>query len=169
MTIKNLIKLLPLLLSFTLLLLLTACGSDEDPAPAGKSAKMTIGIQRIDGNPGTNVGSVALNITLPAAFTLKTDVDGIPTSTKMLVDGLLVDGACNYVHPTLTFALIKSDGTSFPTGDLISFSLPLQEDEVLMVATDFLLNLTEVTEIAENGDVTIQTESYKVTLTVEEI
>jgi len=170
-TIKHLSKLLPLLLSFSLLLIVTACGGggDDGEEDLVKTAKMTLGIQRIDHSQGTNVGSVALKITLPAAFVLQSDSNGIPTNITALVTGLNFQQGINYAHPMLTLSLIKEDATAFPTGNLISFSHTLQSGEALPLPGDFQLELIEVSEISDNGDVTIQTLNYGATLTIEEL
>lgn len=174
MKIKHLSKLLPLLLTFTLLLSLTACGGggggggeDEDLTPTVKTAKITIGIQRIDKTQGTNVGSVDLDITLPTSFVLQTTAN-IPTTMIAMVTGLNVQEGVNYTHPTLTLSLIKGDATAFPTGNLVSFTRALQSGEALPAASSFQLDLVEVSEIADS-DVTIQTQNYEATLTIEEI
>lgn len=131
------------------------------------TAKLTIGIQRIDTTQGTNVGSVDLKITLPDSFILEADNNGLPISTSPLVTGL--DLQLNYAHPTLNLALIKGDATAFSTGNLVSFSRTLQNGEALPTAGSFQLELIDVSEISENGDVTIQTQDYETTLTIEAI
>ena len=174
MTIKHLSKLLSLLLTFTLLLSLIACGGgggggEEDPVPVVKTAKLTIGIQRLDATQGTNVGSVDLDVTLPTAFVLQTTTTNIPTTMTAQVTGLNVQQGVNYTHPTLTLTLIKGDATAFSTGNLVSFTRTLQSGEALPTASSFQLNLIDVSEISANGDVTIQTQAYESTLTIEEI
>ena len=167
MTLKNPLKLL--IFSLTFLLVLTACGGggdDEDPVPLVKTARVTIGIQRNDNTQVNNVGSVALEITLPDAFTL----DGIPTSIVPLVTGLNTLQGTNYIHPLLILSLIKDDATAFSTGNLVSFSRTLQGGEGLPAKESFQLLLTEVSEISDDGSsTTIQTASYEATLTIEEI
>ena len=162
MTIKHLSKLLPLLLSFSLLLIVTACGGggDDGEEDLVKTAKMTLGIQRIDHTQGTNVGSVALKITLPAAFVLPTE---LPLVTELKIQ------VSDYSHPNLTLILTKEDVTAFPTGNLVSFTHTLQSGEALPLPSDFQLELLEVSEISENGDVTIQTLNYGATLIIEEL
>lgn len=173
MKIKHLSKLLPLLSALTLLLSLTACGGggggggDEDPVALVKTAKVTIGIQRIDHTQGSNVGSVDLDITLPSAFVLQTTAN-IPTTMTALVTGLNVQEGVNYTHPTLTLSLIKGDATAFSTGNLASFTRTLQSGETLPTASSFQLDLIDVSEISGNN-VTIQTQNYETTLTIEEI
>jgi hypothetical protein len=173
MTLKNPLKLLMLLFSLTLLLVLTACGGggggdNEDPVPSVKTARVTIGIQKNDNTPENNVGSVALEITLPDAFTLTVGTDGTPTSIIPLVGGLNSLQGTNYIHPLLTLSLI--DANAFSTGDLISFSRPLQSGEGLPAPESFQLLLTEVSEISADGSsTTIQTGNYQATLTIEEI
>ncbi len=171
MRIKHRSKLFAPLIFFTVLLILTACGGgggdgEEHSDPLVKTANVTIGILRKDHTEGLNIGSVSLNITLPSSFVLPIGADDIPISTKALVDGLLVDVGSHYAHPTLTLALIR--GTAFSTGDLVSFSRPLQNGEALPSASTFSLDLIEVSEVSGN-DVTIHTEEYEVTLTIEEI
>ena len=174
MTIKHLSKLLSLLLTFTLLLSLTACGGggggggDEDPVPVVKTAKVTIGIQKIDHTQGSNVGSVDLDVTLPTPFVLQTTAN-IPTTMTALVTGLNIQQGVNYTHPTLTLSLIKGDATAFATGNLVSFTRTLQSGETLPTVSSFQLDLIEVSEISGTGDVTIQTPNYETTLTIEEI
>lgn len=162
MRIKHRSKLFAPLIFFTVLLILTACGGggkgEEDAIV--KTAKVTIGIQRIDNTQGSNVGSVDLKITLPAAFVLPTEV---PLVTELKIQ------VSNYSHPTLTLLLTKEDVTAFPTGNLISFTQTLQSGEALPLTSDFQLELNEVSEISGNGDVTIQTLNYGATLTIEEI
>ncbi|MDZ4183504.1 MAG: hypothetical protein U1D97_00825 [Desulfuromonadales bacterium] len=171
MMIKNLMKLLILLFSLTVLLTLSACGGggggdNEDPVPSVKTARVTIGIQRNDNTQVNNVGSVALEITLPDAFTL----DDIPTSIVPLVTGLNTLQGTNYIHPLLILSLIKENATAFPTGNLFSFSRPLQSGEGLPTPESFQLLLTEVSEISDDGLSTPnRTEEYKLTLTIEEI
>ncbi len=176
MKVKHLSKLLPLLLTFTLLLSLTACGGggggggggeDEDLTPTVKIAKLTIGIQRIDHTQGSNVGSVDLDITLPTDFVLEATAN-IPTTMTALVTGLNVQEGVNYTHPTLTLSLIKGDATAFSIGNLVSFTRALQSGETLPAASSFQLDLIDVSEISGNN-VTIQTQNYETTLTIEEI
>lgn len=172
MMLKNRLKLLTLLFSLTLMLVLTGCGGgggdDEDPVPSVKTARVTIGIQRNDNTQVNNVGSVALEITLPDAFTLTVGTDGTPTSIIPLVGSLNSLQGTNYIHPLMTLSLI--DANAFSTGDLISFSRPMQSGEGLPAPESFQLLLTEVSEISDDGlSTTIQTGNYQATLTIEEI
>lgn len=169
MMLKNRLKLLTLLFSLTLMLVLTGCGgggNDEDQVPSVKTAKVTIGIQRNDNTQVNNVGSVDLTITLPDAFIL----DGIPTSIVPLVTGLYLREGTDYVHPLLILSLLKDDATAFSTGNLVSFSRPLQSGEGLPAPESFQPLLTEVAEISDDGLSTpILTDDYNLTLTIEEI
>lgn len=130
-----------------------------------KTAKLTIGIQRKDLAPGNNVGSVDLDITLPATFILPAAAD-TPTTMTALVAGVDIQ-QMSYVHPTLHLILLKA--TAFSTGNLITFTRTLQSGETLPTEASFQRDLIEVSEITETGDVTLQTQDYGITLLIEEI
>ena len=136
MTLKTLIK----LLAFTLLFLLTACGADDtsDPtklSPQAHKVTVTIGL---NGSAATTIGSVDLDVLLPAGFVLETDSSGQPTASALT---FLVAGAMsevNYVGSTgaINAKIIKTDG--FPgDADLMRISRVYPADATLPTDTSF--------------------------------
>lgn len=87
--LKPLTKLLALLFSFSILLILTACGgggSGDDVSPRPQKATVTFALQ---GGPAI-VHSVQLQVVLPDGFVLETDTSNQPTGSALT---LLVTGA----------------------------------------------------------------------------
>lgn len=148
MMIKSLTKLLRLIPSFSLLLLLVACGDDvADPTrlnPQAHKVTVTIGL---NGNPATMIGSVDLDVILPAGFVLETDNSGQPTDSALsfLVDGAEIAGAnyipaINGVNGEIVAALVKSSGFA-GDADLLQISRIYPANATLPTANDFIITV----------------------------
>lgn len=168
-------------LALLLVLFLSACGggvggggTEEEqenivtPPPTVKTAKLTMGVKRIDNIPVSNIGTCDVDLTLPTGFVLPTDASGYPTSATSLVAGLDIVNGITYSHPTLTLRLMMGDGTTFSPGDLVSFTRTLQTNETLPVPGNIMLSLQQVSEVSGTS-VTDETAHYEATLTIEEI
>lgn len=168
MTIKSLTKLLRLISTFSLLLLLAACGEDVTAPtrlnPQAHKVTVTIGLQ---GSPATMIGSVDLDVILPAGFVLET-ASSEPTESALtfLVDGATAD--VNYIQEDVSAngeikaVIIKADGFA---GDaaLMQISRIYPANATLPTADNFIVtavaydfNTTVVDAISEKISVSIQ-------------
>ena len=141
--IKHHSKLLPLFLTFTFLLLLSACGS-EDPTPQRQKVTVTLGLQ---GSAATVVGSVDVDVVLPDGFVLEMDnPSGQPIDTAL---SLLVSGATfssNYIPETsiangeIIVGIIKGDGFA-GNASLVQISRTYAAGTTLPTADDFIVTV----------------------------
>lgn len=149
MTIKNLPKQLALLIVFTLLFSLTACGggggeTTPTPQPQAQTVTVTVALQ---GNAATIVGSVDLDVVLPDGFVLEIDTaTGQPTDTALT---FLVPGATfalNYLPETtavngeIKAGIIKSDGFA-GNSSLVQVSRTYAAGATLPTANDFMVTV----------------------------
>jgi hypothetical protein len=142
MTIKYFSKRLPLFLSFTLLLFLTACGGGDG---GGQPQKVTATFA-LQGNAATTVGAVDLDVVLPSGFALETDSSNQPTASALT---FLVTGATfvpNYTPETATAngaikaGIIKSDGFA-GNSSLLQISRIYAAGAILPTADDFMVTV----------------------------
>lgn len=152
MRIKYLSKLLPLLLTFTLLFFLTACGgggggttSAPQPQPQAQAQKVAITFA-LQGNVAAIVGAVDLDVLLPAGFVLEVDSSNQPTANVLT---FLVNGATavvNYTPETIaangaiTAGIIKSDGFA-GNSSLMQISRTYAAGATLPMADDFMVTV----------------------------
>lgn len=169
MTIKSLTKLPSLISSFSLLLLLAACGDDSAAPtrlnPQAHKVTVTIGLQ---GSPATMIGSVDLDVILPAGFVLETASSEQPTESALI---FLVDGATadvNYIQEDVSAngeikaVIIKTDGFA-GDADLLQISRIYPANATLPTADNFIVtavaydfNTTVVDAITEKISISTQ-------------
>lgn len=168
MKIMHLTKLLPLLLTFTFLISLTACGGGGGgtAAPQAQKVTVTLGLQ---GSAATIVGAVDIDAVLPDGFVLELDTaTGLPTDTALT---LLVPGATfapNYIPETtaangeIKAGIIKSDGFA-GNASLVEMTHTFAAGATLPIASDFTvtvvasdLNGATLTGISELISISVQ-------------
>lgn len=134
------------LLSCTLLLTLAACGgggSESTPAQQAQQVTVTFGLQ---GNAGATVGSVDLDVLLPAGFVLETGNDGQPTTAALALLATGATTAVNYTPETVAAnggiqsAIIKTDGFA-GNADLLQISRTYAAGATLPTSDDFMVTV----------------------------